>query len=143
MPSPKTFSTSDAQRGVVISVQRENSPLDIGVPCSFRFCFFTTGFAVSGVLPCERSIESRCAWAKSAAFFFSASFFSLATLLAYHEGNTKTWYSQRAKPQIRAEGKITASNKLRHLKNPPLFTNNAERNIFKPLLSDVPAVNKK
>ena len=167
MDSPNRFSTTDSTREVVMSVHRIKPSLLMGRPWRWRrrgagfFCMAAGRWvlrSVSGALPsafmalCSVSnllaaaMESRraCASRSSRSLRSFAAFFSaFAFFCAISRGHTSLAYSTRLTPHITAAGNSTASSRWAGRKKRRRLTNSAERNILRPLLSDVPAVRKK
>ena len=132
MASPKKFSTMVSLLEVEMSVQLLNSPLAIGFPLFlFHICLWSLTYL-------------------SRAFCFTIFFTAIATsaeslisLRAISLGHTKVRYSQRANPQITAEGRMTPKRKYLMRKKCLPLVKRAARYVFSPLLSETPAVKRK
>ena len=139
---------------VEISVQLLNSPLAIGLPlflfhiCLWSLTYLSRAFCFTIFFTAIATAAESFTWAVSlyCCMSFSRaslSFFILISLRAISLGHTKVRYSQRANPQMIAEGRMTPKRKYLMRKKCLPLVKRAARYVFSPLLSETPAVKRK
>ena len=111
------------------------------------FCAISSGLMIFRPLWMESFVSESficlsCA-IRSCRAFFSAAFLAFISFRAISTGHTKVRYSHRQNPHSRAAGRMTARRRYLGQKKRFLLTKRAEKKIFRPLLSDVPAVRTK